>query len=482
MGRKGVEVSMGYDLAIVGSGAGAFAAAIAARRRGLSVVMVEKATVGGTCVNTGCVPSKALLAAAEARHAGVTAGRFPGLSSAAAGLDLAGLIDGKNDLVAGMRTDKYGELAAEYGWPILAGTARFAGSPEAPALRVALTDGGVTTVEAEHYVIATGSGPWAPPINGLAEAGYLTSTTAMDLDQLPTSLIVLGGNAVGLEQGQLFARLGVRVTVVEARDRLAPFEEPEISAGIERGFTDEGIGVRTAAIVTSVRRDGDGYRLRLAGAEAGQELAAEQLLVATGRRPVTDGLGLDGVGVKVGDRGEVVVDEQLRSTNPRIWAAGDVTGGPQLVYVAAAHGAVVVDNAFGSAGRVLDYRHLPRVTFTGPQIASVGLTEARAVEAGHRCDCRVLPLVYVPRAVVNRDTRGLIKLVADGDTGRLLGVHVLADGAGELIAAATQALKAGVTVAELADTWYAYLTMAEGLKLAAQTFTRDVSKLSCCAS
>jgi mercuric reductase len=186
--------------------------------------------------------------------------------------------------------------------------------------------------------------------------------------------------------------------------------------------------------------------------------------------------------VKVGGRGGVVVDEQLRTTNPRIWAAGDVAGGPQLVYVAASHGGLVVDNAFGSAGRVLDFRQLPRVTFTSPQIASVGLTDARAVEAGYRCDCRVLPLAHVPRAVANCDTRGLIKLVADGDTGRLLGAHVLADGAGEVIAAAVHAVKAGVTVTELADTWYAYLTMAEGLKLAAQTFTRDVSKLSCCAS
>lgn len=372
--------------------------------------------------------------------------------------------------------------ATKYGWPIVAGTARFGGSPEAPVLQVVVTDGGGTTIEAAHYVIATGSAPWAPPINGLAEAGHLTSATAMDLDRLPESMIVLGGNAVGLEQAQLFGRLGVRVTVVEALDRLAPFEEPEISAGMTRVLADEGVAVRTAATVTAVTRDAAGYRLRPAGAGAGHELAAEQLLVATGRRPVTTGLGLDAVGVKVGDQGQVVVGERLRTADPRIWTAGDVTAGPQVVYVAAAHGALVVDNAFAGAGRVLDYRHLPRVTFTSPQIASVGLTDARAVEAGHRCDCRVLPLAYVPRAVVNRDTRGLITLVADGDTGRLLGAHVLADGAGEVIAAAAHALKAGMTVVELADTWYAYLTMAEGLKLAAQTFIRDISTLSCCAS
>jgi mercuric reductase len=185
---------------------------------------------------------------------------------------------------------------------------------------------------------------------------------------------------------------------------------------------------------------------------------------------------------RVGDRGEIIVDAGLRTSNPRIWAAGDVTGHPQFEYVAAAHGTLIVDNAFDHADRTLDYAHLPRVTFTTPAIASAGMTEAQAVAAGHRCDCRVLPLAYVPRAVVNRDTRGLVKLVADADTGRLLGAHVIAEGAGEVIAAAVYALTTGMTVADLANTWSPYLTMAEALKLAAQTYTRDVSKLSCCAA
>jgi mercuric reductase len=305
----------------------------------------------------------------------------------------------------------------------------------------------------------------------------------MDLDRLPTSMIVIGGNAVGLEQGQLFARLGVQVTVVEALDRLAPFEEPEISRVIEAAFADEGIAVHTAATVTGVRRDRAGYQVSLStGAGDERRLQAEELLVATGRRPVTAGLHLDMVDVKTGDRGEIIVDAGLRTSNPRIWAAGDVTGHPQFVYVAAAHGTLIVDNAFDHADRTLDYAHLPRVTFTAPAIASAGMTDAQAVAAGHRCDCRVLPLAYVPRAVVNRDTRGLVKLVADADTGRLLGAHVIAEGAGEAIAAAVYALTTGMTVADLANTWSPYLTMAEALKLAAQTYTRDVSKLSCCAA
>lgn len=474
---------MRYDLAVIGSGGGAFAAAIAARRRDLSVVVVEKGTVGGTCVNVGCVPSKALLATAAARHVSLD-GRFPGIIPTPFGVDLPALIDGKQQLVTSLRTEKYVDLAAEYGWEILAGTAGFTGGVDQPMLEVELTTGGTTTVEAAHYLVATGSTPWAPPVDGLAETGYLTSTTAMELDHLPASMIVVGGNAVGLEQAQLWNRLGVEVSVVEALERLAPFEEPEISAALADVFTREGIGVLPTTTLSQVTRDDRGYEVTLTGPDGAQptRLRAEQLLVATGRHPVTAGLNLDAVGVKTGDRGEVVVDEYLRTDNPRIWAAGDVTGQPQFVYVAGAHGNLVVDNASAGAGRTLDYHHLPRVTFTSPAIAAAGLTDAQAVAAGYRCACRVLPLEHVPRALVNRDTHGLVKLVADADTGRLLGAHMLAEGAGDVIATAVYALANQMTVQQMAELWTPYLTMAEALKLAAQSFTRDVSMLSCCAS
>lgn len=466
---------MAFDLAVIGSGGAAFAAAIAARRKDRSVVMVEHGTVGGTCVNTGCVPSKALLAAAEARHVALSAHRFPGIRTSAEKVDFAELIGGKDELVQDMRADKYTGLAAEYGWEIVAGHARFA---QGPALEVELAGGGTQRVEAAHYVIATGSAPWAPPIEGLEEAGYLTSTTAMELEALPTSLLVVGGNYIGLEQAQLFARLGVQVSVVEMLERLAPGEEPEAGEVIAGIFADEGITVRTGATVSAIRRTGG----RVVATIDGQEAEFDEVLIATGRRPVTGGLGLEEVGVQVGERGEVVVDAYLRTGNSRIWAAGDVTGHPQFVYVAGAHGAVVADNALDGADRVLDYRHLPRVTFTGPAIAGVGLTDARAEEQGLDCECRVLPLENVPRAIVNRDTRGLVKIVAERDTGRVVGVTAVAEGAGDVIAAAVYAVQAGMTVEQMANTWCPYLTMAEGLKLAAQTFTRDVALLSCCAS
>jgi len=474
-----------YDLAIIGSGGAAFAAAIAARRKDRRVVMVERGRIGGTCVNTGCVPSKALLAAAQARHV-ATDQRFPGIATTAGPVDPVALLAGKQALVEGLRADKYVDLATAYGWQVVGGHARFVADPAdgGVSLRVDLAGGGSRRIGAAHYLIATGSSPWAPPIPGLEEVGYLTSTTAMELTKVPGSLLVVGGNAVGLEQTQLFARLGTGVTVVELLDRLAPLEEPEAGTAIAGVFADEGISVHTGAQLTRVARDHEEGVVAVVRRRDGRQatLRAERLLVATGRRPVTDGLGLEAVGVKVGERGQVVVDERLRTHNPRIWAAGDVTGAPQFVYVAAAHGSLVADNALEQAGRTLDYRHLPRVTFTSPQLAAVGLTDAQAAQQGIACACRVLPLEHVPRALVDRDTRGLVKLVAERATGRVLGVSMVADGAGDAILAAVYAVKLGMTVGELADSWAPYLTMSEGLKLAAQAFTRDVAKLSCCAA
>jgi mercuric reductase len=477
-----LEGVLRYDLAIIGSGGAAFAAAITARDSGASVVMIERGTTGGTCVNTGCVPSKALLAAAAARHDALDQ-RFPGITTGAGPADMAALTGGKEALVTAMRAGKYADLADGYGWQIIPGTARFAGPADAPELRVSLGAGGTTSVEAGHYLVATGASPWIPPVDGLEHAGYLTSTTAMELTELPESMLVIGGNAVGLELGQLFARLGVRVTIAEALDRLAPFEEPEVSAAIEDAFGDEGIGILTAATVLSVSRDATARSavIKTAG-EPERELAYGQILVAAGRRPASAGLNLDAAGVKTGGRGEVVVDEYQRTANPRIWAAGDVTGGPQFVYAAAAQGSAAAANALFSAERTVDYAALPRVTFTAPAIASAGLTEAGLAGAGVRCDCRVVPREAVPRALVARDTHGVVKLVAEAGTGRIRGAHVVADGAGEVITAAVYAIRARMTVADLAGTWAPYLTMSESLRLAARAFTRDIARLSCCAA
>lgn len=462
-----------YDLAIIGGGSAAFAAAIHARRKRLSVVMIERAQIGGTCVNVGCIPSKALLAAADARHIAHNH-RFPGIETAAGPVQVAALVAGKNEIVTDLRQDKYLDLAREYDWEIVQGAARFTAGP------VLDVDG--RQVEAKHYVVATGSSPWVPPIEGLEAVEYLTSTTAMELIEVPDSLIVVGGNYIGLEMGQLFARLGSQVTLVEALDRIAPHDEPEVSDALSGVLRDEGLTLRTATKVARVRRESGTIVATLATNRSSEDIRGSHLLIASGRRAQTSGLALDTVGVRLGQKGEVVVDDQLRTGNERIWAIGDVTGHPQFVYVAGVHGAIAVDNAFEKAQRTIDYRTLPRVTFTTPNIASVGMTDAEAQAAGLDCECRSIPLAYVPRALVNRDTRGLVKIVAESKTGIIRGVHMLAPNAGDAILAGVYAIECGMTVKQVANIWCPYLTIAEGIKLAAQAFTMDVAKLSCCAA
>jgi mercuric reductase len=462
---------MTYDLAIVGAGSSAFSAAIRARQKHLNVVMIERGEIGGVCVNVGCIPSKALLAAAEARHVAATR-RFPGIETTAAAVRMAALIASKDAVVRGLRQEKYVDLAQEYGWEIVRGAAAFAPGP--------IVEVNGRRIDAKHYLIATGSVPALPPIDGLDEVPYLTSTSAMELQDIPESLIVVGGNYIGLELGQLFARLGSRVAIVEALDRIAPHEEPEMSNILTGVLRDEGLALHTAATVIRARlQDGDAVVTVDCGGRR-EDLRASRLLIATGRRPETFALTLDSVGVKTGQKGEVVVNAQLRTANSRIWAAGDVTGHSQFVYVAGVHGTIVVDNAFDAAGRHVDYRTLPRVTFTTPNIASVGLTEDEAKRAGFECECRSIPLDLVPRALVNRDTRGIVKIVAERKTGTVRGIHILAANAGDAILAGVYAIERDMTVQQLANLWAPYLTISEGIKLAAQAFTMDVAKLSCC--
>jgi mercuric reductase len=461
-----------YDLAIIGAGSAAFAAAIRATSLGARVALVEKGTIGGTCVNVGCIPSKHLLAAS---HTFKNAGHHPfeGVPTAQGGADLKALIARKGHVVDELRQEKYLDLAEHYGFELIHGHARFTGPDRVDV------DGRV--LRARRFVIATGSAPWAPPIEGLDQAEYLTSTTAMELLKLPESLVVIGGNYIGLELGQVFANLGSKVTIVEALGRIAPLEEPEISETLTRILQDDGIQVVTSAEV--MRIEGGLPKKVFARAAGGQiELEATEILVATGRRPVLAGLDLAAGGIERNDRGGLVLDEQLRTTNPNVFAAGDVTGAPQFVYVASAQGTLAAQNAIADADETLDYAALPRVTFTTPNIAAVGLTDEQAQEAGYDCECRVVELRHVPRARVNLDTRGLFKIVADRRTGKVLGIHALADDAGDAILAGVYAVKFGLTVSDLAETWAPYLAMSEGIKLTAQSFTTDVEMLSCCAA
>ncbi len=456
------------DVAIIGGGPGGYVAAIRAAQLGLNTVCVEMdKTLGGTCVNVGCIPSKALLAAAEQRHR-AGAQRFPGIRTDAGLVDMAALVAGKDEIVGALRQEKYLDLADRHAIELVHDDARFV---EGAALDV---DG--RTIVAAAYLVATGSTPRIPDIPGLADSRYLTSTTAMDLDALPASLIVLGGGYVALEQAQLFAHLGTTVTIL-ARSSIARREEPEIAEALRGALLADGIRVLEQTDVQSVRRDGTQVTV-LTGAG---ELSAGHLLVATGRRPQSDGLGLNAAGVLTDEDGAVLVDAELRTSNPKVWAAGDVTGHPQFVYVAARHGKMVVESAFDAAARSVDYTALPRITFTNPTIASAGLTEAEARAKGLAVHSRVLELSAVPRAIVSRATHGLVKLVCEQDSGRIVGVHLLADGAGDAILAGVYAIQSQMTVAQMADSWNPYLTIGEAVHLAAQSFTRDPATLSCCA-
>lgn len=469
---SGVTIG-GYDLVVVGSGGAAMSAAITARQADKSVLLVDAGTLGGTCVNVGCVPSKALLRTSGNR-AGAAANPFPGAPTAAGPVDLAALIEQKDELVAHLRADKYAAVADAYGFEVRTGTATFA-------------DDGTLSVDgqplpAASYLLATGAEPGHPDLPGLEKVDYLTSTTAMEQRSLPQTLVIVGGGYVGMEQAQLFAGLGVTVTLV---GRLAPGVEPELREVMRAAFARDGIQVlehRAIAVEPASDSSASTSAAQVTVVTAsGLRVTADRLLIASGRTPRTSALNLGAAGVKVDERGFIVVDDQQRTANPRVFAAGDVTGGPQYVYVAAAQGRVAAQNAFG-AEETVDYTGLPAVMFTRPQLASAGLTGQQATDAGYECDSRTLSLTDVPRALVNFDTLGVVKLVADAKTGRLLGVHAAADAAGELMLAATYAIKTGMTVHEMAATWAPYLTMSESLRLAAKLFEPgEQLPTSCCA-
>jgi mercuric reductase len=462
------------DLVVLGGGSAGFAAAIHAAELGARVTLIEGGTLGGTCVNVGCVPSKTLLRAAEvqyraARHS------FEGVHTAAQAPELSKVIAQKDALVAALRQEKYGDVLAAY--PSV--TLRQGRGVVNRDLSITI-DGDV--LKPGRIIVTTGASPWAPPITGLTDAGYLTSTEALALTKLPASMIVIGGSAVGLEIAQLYARLGTRVTVLEAMPTLVPAEDAEIGTELAEHLRDEGLDVRTGVSIGRVRRVAAGYSIEVTTQGRTESFKAEQLLVATGRRANARGFGLEEADVELGKKGEIRVNEYLQTSQPTVYAAGDVIGDPMFVYVAAYAGNLAAENALNGNSRRYDLSALPRVTFTDPQVASVGLTEKEARAKSVDVMVSKLPLSYVPRALAARETRGFIKLLADRRTNRLVGAHILATEAGEMIQEPTLAIKHGISIDDLAAAFHPYLTLAEGIKLAAQTFTKDVKRLSCCAA
>ncbi|EKE8126644.1 mercury(II) reductase [Escherichia coli] len=478
LGRNDKTGSSGaLHIAVIGSGGAAMAAALKAVEQGARVTLIERGTIGGTCVNVGCVPSKIMIRAAHIAHLRRESPFDGGIAATTPTIQRTALLAQQQARVDELRHAKYeGILEGNPAITVLHGSARFKDNRN---LIVQLNDGGERVVAFDRCLIATGASPAVPPIPGLKDTPYWTSTEALVSETIPKRLAVIGSSVVALELAQAFARLGAKVTIL-ARSTLFFHEDPAIGEAVTAAFRMEGIEVREhtqASQVAYINGEGDGEFVLTT---AHGELRADKLLVATGRAPNTRKLALDATGVTLTPQGAIVIDPGMRTSVEHIYAAGDCTDQPQFVYVAAAAGTRAAINMTGGDA-ALNLTAMPAVVFTDPQVATVGYSEAEAHHDGIKTDSRTLTLDNVPRALANFDTRGFIKLVVEEGSGRLIGVQAVAPEAGELIQTAALAIRNRMTVQELADQLFPYLTMVEGLKLAAQTFNKDVKQLSCCA-
>ncbi len=463
----------GLHVVIIGTGSGAFAAATKAVEGGATVTLIERADIiGGTCVNVGCIPSKIMIRSAQlAQHQ--RHNPFEGLVDSEPAIDRRTLLAQQSARVDELRQSKYESvLEGNDSIELLRGTASF---KDSSTLLVTRPDGSEQNLSADHVLIATGSSPAVPPVPGLRDVPYWNSTEALFAESIPEHLIVIGSSVVAVEIAQAYRRLGSRVTVL-ARTRLLSREDPALGEGLTAAFEREGIRVLTGTSASQIDYENQTFIVTIDG----ETLSGDALLVASGRPPNTADLNLAAAGVETTSDGAIVVDDRMRTSAPNIYAAGDCTTQPQFVYVAAAAGTRAAINMTGGDA-ALDLSAMPAVIFTDPQVATVGYSEADARKAGINVDSRTLDLENVPRALANFETDGFVKLVADADTNRLIGVQILAPEAGEMIQAAALAIRNNMTVQELADQLFPYLTMVEGLKLCAQTFFKDVKQLSCCA-
>ena len=427
-----------YDLLVLGGGTAGLVGARTAAALGARVLLVERARTGGDCLWSGCVPSKSLLAAAHAAAAARGAARF-GIHVDGVRVDFAAVMAHVRGAIRTIEPADSPPRLRDAGVEVHTGVVVLTGPTSA------LVDG--QPVAFRQALVATGAEPAVPAVPGLRESGPLTSESVWDLTELPHRLVVLGGGSIGSELAQGFARLGSAVTLVEAGSRLLSREDPRASAVIERALRADGVDVRTGAGVTSVR---DGV-LRLAD---GSDVVADRVLVAAGRRPRTDGLGLAAAGVDLDDRGHVVVDGACRTSQPGIWAAGDVTGPPQFTHTAAVHASAAASNAVLGLRRQVDTTAAPRVTFTHPEVGAVGAASGhRELHWDH---------AELDRAVAEGETDGFTSLVLDR-RGRVIGGTVVGPRAGETLGELSLAVAQGLTARALAGTTHAYPTWDDGL-------------------
>ncbi|EMA27500.1 mercury(II) reductase [Haloarcula japonica] len=476
-----------YDLVILGGGAAAFAAITEASRRDLSTAMVNTGLpIGGTCVNVGCVPSKHLLAVVENGAAAAEnpfdAVRYPEEPT----VDWADALDGTNELVERFRQENYVDVAEHFETDIYEGYGQLVDDTTIEVVDGADEGAHIT---GEKALVATGSSPWAPPIDGLDDVDYYTSETILEERDLPESILMLGGGYIALEWGQILHRVGVDVTVLQRSDRILSDMEGQLGREMQRAFEEEGIEVVTG---------NDFRRVHASAADGGAEaiqsgvavettvdgtertITGDALFVATGVQPNSEGIGLETVGVETNDDGTVHVDEHFQTTNPDVYAAGDVIGEPELETVAAKEGNHAVKNAFGNEGVSIDYDAVPAVVFTSPEVAAVGTTEREYMDEHGTCSCRTVQMEDVPRAKAVKNTDGLVQVVKHHETDEIVGVHMVGPRAADMIMEATLAVKVGLTVDDIIDTVHPFPTFSEAIKQACQAFRRDTSTMSCC--
>ncbi len=436
-----------WDLLVVGGGTAGIVGAKTAARLGARVLLVERERTGGDCLWTGCVPSKALLAAAGVAAGARTGHRF-GIDVGGVSVDFARVMDHVRATIQHIAPVDSVEALEKASVSVRSAAARLTGPDSAEV------DG--VQVRFRQALIATGASPAVPPIPGLSEVDHLTSDTVWELDELPAELVVLGGGSIGCELGQAFARLGARVTVVEGAPRILPREDPLAAAELARALVEDGVELHTGSGVARVEPTGP--RSGVLHLESGQQVPFSCLLVAVGRAPRTRDMGLAAAGVDVDERGFVVVDDLLRTTNPRIWAAGDLTGHPQFTHTAGVHASLAASNAILGVRRKVNLTAVPRVTFTDPEVAAVGLDTDRVPSGLRTIDWSHS---HVDRAAAEGAFGGFARLVID-KRGRVLGATVVGPRAGETLGELTLAITRGLTTRDLAGVTHAYPTYNDG--------------------
>ncbi|MBI2024884.1 MAG: mercury(II) reductase [Candidatus Harrisonbacteria bacterium] len=482
-----------FDLIIIGGGAGAFAAAIRANELGAKTALVNSGLpLGGTCVNVGCVPSKTLLYAGEilhhAKHHGVA-----GVELEVKNFDFQKVVKDELSLVGKLRQEKYEKVLKNLEHvTAIEGKAKFVSQNE---VEVTSSTGSTSSgqarekLSAEKFIIAAGSTANVPPIEGIHEIGFVTHIEALRLEKQPKELVVIGAGPVGLEFAQMFSRFGTKVTILQRGDSIFPHSEKALTDRLTEILSKEGIIIKTNVEVKNARKEGDKKIVSYQIGEGQEEVSADEILLAAGKTPNTQGLGLDVVGVEVNKGQAVVVNQHFQTSNKNIFAVGDVTSGPlRLEPTAGREGTLAAENALlrssgaseGQALKSIDYNAVPYTIFTDPQLAGVGFTEDEQMKQMGVCACRTVSFEDVPKAIIMHRTEGMIKMAIHPKTKQILGVHILAPNAGELIAEAMMLVKNKNTIDDVVNSLPMFPTLSEAIKIVALSFTKDISKLSCC--